>query len=297
MQRRERVNNTLTNIENFIWSVQLFYEKMRRTERWKLLKKNEELRNKYEGETCFVIGNGPSLKLEKRLGELKNYKVFSVNQFYRSEWFDVVQPDFHVMVDPLFFNLSDQNETHRDTLERMRKIALQEKTQMILPADAYGFIKENLGNVENHYYIKERYAVSEAYKKKYDMAGYLPASCNVVLTAIYCAIYMGFKRIVILGCDMTGLLDNYIKRSPNKEIEKFSHVYSYTEEEKKRMQDVHKMHTNEFMLHGFYKMFRDFRVLKIKCNELGIDLTNATQETALDCIPFSVLDNILNEKR
>ena len=128
------------------------------------------------------------------------------------------------------------------------------------------------------------------------MAGYLPASHHVVQTAIYCALGMGFKRIVILGCDMTGLLDNYVKRSPDKN-ETFSHVYEYTEAEKQRMQRVHAAHDNAFMLGGFYAMFQDFRVIAEQCREMGVEIYNASQTTAVDSLPYAKLDEILDELR
>ena len=94
---------------------------------------------------------------------------------------------------------------------------------------------------------------------------------------------------------MTGILDNYIKRSPTRKVETFSHVYDYTDVEKKRMQKVHAMYSNEYMLDGFYQTFRDYRILNEYCIKRNIRILNASQETALDMLPFANLNNILDE--
>lgn len=288
--KRKKLQEILISLENFYWDIRFAQQMICRDPMIKLLKSNEKYKNIYNNKTCFILGNGPSLKYEKHMDKLQDYTVFSVNQFYRSNLFKVVKPKYHVMVDPLFFNLHENDPDEAETLLKMREISSDPNIHMIFPVDFYKYIKKHIGNEDKHIYIKERYRVGETYNKGYDMSKFLPVACNVVLTAIYCAIFMGFKRIIILGCEMTGLLDNYIKRSLNSETEKFTHVYEYTEAERRRMQRVHSMHSNERMLLGFTTMFHDFRIVNNQCIKMDIKLLNASQETALDMIPFTTLD-------
>ena len=287
----------LDRCENTVWKGKLILDRLLRKKNAVTLAKNSVYKDKHKGQTCFILGNGPSLKLEERLGELKEHCVFSVNQLYRSPIFQEVAPQYHVMMDPLFFDLDPEDEAEADTLRRMQVVAEDAGIQMILPVDAYEFVEKNLGNACKHSYIKGRYRFFTGYRRGFDMAGYLPSSRNVVQTAIYCAIYMGFERIVLLGCDMTGLLDNYVKRSPEGNCEKFTHVYEYNEAEKQRMRRVHDEHDNESMLEGFYTMFKDFRVLTDQCEALGVELLNASKTTAIDNVPFADLNDILDEMR
>lgn len=292
---RDRLQEYIDKFENMIWSAKFVLIKLLKKQEYTLVSRNKQFENIHKGETCFILGNGPSLKYETRLEELSNYTVFSVNQFYRSELFEIIRPQYHVMVDPLFFKLKSEDASELDTLLRMRQIAADERIQMILPVDAYKYVKEQMGDSSNYIFVKNRFKMCENYHRPISMAEFIPASRNVVQTAIYCAIYMGFKRIVILGCDMTGLLDNYVKRKPGGPEEKFSHIYEYTNEEKERMKRVHAEHSNELMLTGFATMFRDFRLINNVCKEKGIELLNATQETALDMLKYSELNLILDE--
>ena len=290
--KRIVIQNILDGLENKIWDINYWLMSVNNLPQKRILLKNRKFRNKYKGQACFIVGNGPSLKLERNLQELAKYTVFTVNQMYRSELYNVLQPNFHVMIDPLFFQLDEKDPAEAETLNCIRKIVKTKSTQMIFPLEAYEYIKTNIGNPDEFLYIKNRMRLSENYSRSFEMEKYLPCTRNVVLSAIYCAISMGFQQITLLGCDMTGWTDNYIKRSPNLE-EKFSHIYEYTDNERVRMSRVHKAFSNEEMLTGFASMFRDFRIVSKWCEKNGIIFTNATQETALDCVPFSTLDDVL----
>lgn len=291
---RETIYNIADQLENRIWSFQFSLSKLHPNKRLSLLSSNENYRNIHKGETCFILGNGPSLKYETRLSELRQYNTFSVNQLFRSPLFDMINPKYHVMLDPLFFTLDEKKPSENDTLIRIKELSDREDITMILPIEFIDYINQHFGEYGNRIYVKGRYRMCEKYKSGFDLTRYIPAANNVVLTAIYCAIYMGFTRIVLLGCDMTGWLDSYIRRSPHI-VEKFSHIYEYNEEEKNRMRSVHSSFNNEAMLTGFAKMFKDYRLINQWCMNSGISLTNASQETALDNIPYSSLDDILDE--
>lgn len=292
--KRSDLMSTFGSLENAFWSIVYSFKTICKDTSVESLKRNKTYLNKGKGETCFILGNGPSLKLETRLEELSQYTVFTVNQLYRSPIFKEVQPSYHVMIDPLFFSLDSKKSEEYDTLKRIRQLAANNNIKLILPIESYEYVKKFIGHEDNHIYIKGRYSFHEKYKLGFDMSKYLPAVNNVNLAAIMCAIYMGFEQIVLLGCDMTGLLDSYIKRSPNGNIENFSHVYDYTEEEKTRMHTVHTTTSNEAMLSGFATMFKDYRLIREYCSSHGIRISNASQKTALDTLPFSNLNTILD---
>lgn len=294
---RERFWNLVDKCENNFWKLYYYLWKVRNPKENTILEKNLELKDLYKGETCFILGNGPSLKQENRLKELENYKVFTVNQFFRSELFEVVKPNYHIIIDPLFFKLNPNVASEKDTLFRIKEIAKRKDVTMILSLDFLDYICKYIGNKNKHFYVKSRYKLTDGYNNYIDMCSFLPTAYNVVQIAIYCAMFMGFSKIVLLGCDMTGIMDNYVRYSKKGKVEKFTHVYEYTREEKMRMEDVHRKHSNEFMLYGFYNMFRDFRMIDMYCKANDIHLLNATNETALDMIKHVRLEDILDEDK
>lgn len=277
-----------------MWSIDYFFKRLFSKKIGYQLKRNKCFNASHKGETCFILGNGPSLRLEKSLWRIANYPVFTVNQFYRSELFNAVQTNFHLMTDPLFFELDKNNSDDLDTISRMDCLIGRKDIVKFFPIEAKNYLETNFSINETCYFIKNRYVLTEKYSKAFRLDGYLPTSRNVVQTAIYVAISMGFKNIVLLGCDMTGLLDNYVKKSPDYQ-EKFSHAYDYTEQEKRRMKRVHIMSSNEYVLQGFYSMFKDFRLILDYSKKHGLNIYNASKITAIDSIPVTSLEDFLKE--
>ena len=241
--KREKIVYLLNRLENTFWSVDFAFRYLFSTKMQNQLKRNKTLNSSHVGQTCFILGNGPSLKLEDKIHRISDYNVFSVNQFFRSELFDVVHTNFHVMMDPLFFELDKNNQDDYDTISRVENLIQRKDIVKFFPLEAKRFLEDNYTIDETCRFVKNRYVLCDKYSKKMKLNRYLPTSRNVVQTAIYLAIAMGFNNIVLLGCDMTGIMDNYVRRSPNRE-EKFTHVYDYTDQEKRRMKRVHDSFSN-----------------------------------------------------
>lgn len=293
MNKELMIKNDFYNCANCVYRIKNIIGSISKNRHEELLKKNKLFKNKYQGKRCFILGNGPSLKYETRLRELEDEIVFTVNQSYRSTIFNEVKSNFHLMMDPLFFELDKSKPEEKEVLDMIIKCSENPEIQMIFPVNHINYIQNNFSS-KRHIYISGKSYLPDAFHGKFDMCCELPRFRNVIQFAIACAIYMGFSQIIILGCDMTGLLDNYIKRSPNDYLEKFSHIYEYTENENKRMKTVHSMYSNEFMLSGFAKMFTDYRILSEWCNKHKVVLLNATQETALDMLKYVNLDDVLD---
>jgi hypothetical protein len=289
-----RVKQIYYKIRNILYDAE-YYTIDNFTDKGRAIRKNSQIDSGTPKKVCFVLGNGPSLKAEIRLHELAQYTVFSVNQLYRSALYDVVNPHYHLLMDPLFFSLDEKKPEEADTLKRIRDIINTRKTtKFIFPVNHMNSVLKLFGSSDNYIFINCKYYFYEGFYKKIKLNRYMPANCNVVISAIEVAIALGYEKIILLGCDMTGILDSYIKRDYDNVTETFSHVYDYTSEEKERMQKVHESYSNEFMLTGFASMFRSYRLLYSYCKRRNIEILNATQRTALDAIPFCNLNEVLD---
>ncbi|PFA66938.1 hypothetical protein CN378_12575 [Bacillus sp. AFS015802] len=296
MQRRDRLYNNLEKAENFIWELLYTSRLLYDMDFKKTLAINQKYKDKFKGKRCFILGNGPSLNKQGNLELLENEIVFSVNQFYRSDLFKLVKPNFHLMVDPLFFSLNEKDSTDYDTLKRMQELKNNNNLVCIFPYTAKDFVENYKINNENTLYIHSRYRMHDNYKKSIRMDRSLPLIQNVVHGAIYCAIYMGFTEIYLMGVDMTNILTSYIKEETELNIEK-EHVYTYTENEKKRMLRVRNSNDNETMLklHGI--IFSVFRNIYEYCDQRNIKIYNATISGGLDNIPrIKYEDVVLNNR-
>ena len=149
---RESIKILFAKMENRIWAIDNFLKSLLGSS-LSDLRKNKKYNNSDSG-ICFILGTGPSLKMETRIAELKKYPTFTVNQFYRSELFDAVKPRYHVMIDPLFFNLDPEKPEDADTLNRIIEVAKRDDITMIFPIDAKKYINKYIGSTDNCVYVK-----------------------------------------------------------------------------------------------------------------------------------------------
>lgn len=248
----------------------------------KVLKKNNIYKNKYLRKRCFIIGNGPSLK-HQDLSKTQNDMVFTVNMIPKSPMYTQLKSDFHVMADPFIFQIDMNKEEDREKLETFKKINNEKSSPVCFFPYAGKEIIEKLGlnqflNIAYIHFAGEFY---EGYKKKIDLTKCIPGFCNVVQYAIGIAIYMGFREIYLLGCDMTGY--EQISVLAGKEIE--LHAYEMNENEKKAIQNTHSQINPEAFFRGFYNMFADYRRLYEYSEKRGIHIYNATQGGVLESLP------------
>ena len=149
----------------------------------------KQYKNRYAGERCFIIGNGPSLKAED-LDKIKNYISFASNRIYvifdKTEW----RPKFYVCQD------------YRMILLSASEISKVEAELKIIPM--FEFCKRpDINNA-----IFTRMQNSEKFIKRHELPDFSDdiTKCTyegmtVTYANIQIAVYMGFKKIYLLGVD------------------------------------------------------------------------------------------------
>lgn len=145
-----------------------------------------DLRDKYSGQRCFLIGNGPSLKAED-LDLIAGEITFGCNMVYKmfekTKW----RPTYHFIVDIIY------------TKNLYREIKNNIKSPMITHNIAYNSMKQKPGNIM---YVNT--FSQEDYQIRGNMlAYYIPARATVMSFMIEMAMFMGFKEIYLLGTDCT----------------------------------------------------------------------------------------------
>ena len=145
--------------------------------------------NKHKGERCFLIGNGPSLRISDLEGLQKNGEItFGCNLvtkvFGETSW----RPDYYFLIDRICakFQSEEINEAIRD-IPLFTKIT------------TYNIFREKPSNPVILYNIaKPKYKV-----KRSPLAYYIPSGSTVMSLMIEMAVYMGFSEIYLVGCDCT----------------------------------------------------------------------------------------------
>lgn len=152
------------------------------------------LKDTYMGETCFVIGNGPSLKIDD-LEKIYENKIpcFAANGIYRlfdeTNW----RPTFLVY----------QDQQMIDGLVEKFDYLSQCCEKIFVRRDAYKQVSKEIRDSGKIVYPR---LVMHIRKDKYydfsdDIRKYAVDGCTVTYLMIQLAYYMGFTKIILIGLD------------------------------------------------------------------------------------------------
>jgi len=150
--------------------------------------KLKQFKNKHEGEDCFIICNGPSLK-NMDLSPLADYHTFGLNKIY-------------LIFEKFDLNLSYLVSTNALVVEQ----AKEEFEKMYCPVFLSMKGAEEIVEDKDHIHRLHTLNTWSFYE---DIAQPICMGNTVTFVAMQIAYYMGFKRVFLIGCD------HYFKQKGN----------------------------------------------------------------------------------
>jgi len=232
------------------------------------LKKNESLKNKFSGKSCYVLGNAPSIEKHDLL-RLKDQHVICCNNFFLHKDFKEIKPDFYVIADADFLDLSDEKTSAwwKQMIEKTSDTGLT----YFLPIQVKDtFIHTELKDEKVHF-LDMCLPFYDNCVSNFDIGHAINGVQNVLVLAIQLSIYMGFENVFLLGADHNWLSHygeqrHFYKQDETDEIG--STGYSY-----------------HWWLKAVGEMFRQYEMLHKFARERGIRILNASEAGVLDVFP------------
>jgi hypothetical protein len=248
-----------------------------------LISKNKQFHNIHQAERCFILATGPSIK-EQDISFLKNEICIAVSNFFVHPEYSNIKPKYyciapyhlpitedawqiwmdeiaeHLENTKLFFSLSDLERNHRS-----------------------GRFKEN-----DVYYLSFREEWKYQLKRELDLSKSIPAPASVPITALMLAIYMGFEKIYLLGCDHDWIL--HVNESKHFYEEK-SHALNRHGYDEWPDEDFSSHCLSYVTLWDAYK-----NVIRLSKNQ-STKIFNATPKSLLDIFPRVSLEKITNSNK
>lgn len=153
-----------------------------------------EYKDKYKGKRCFIIGNGPSLKVED-LEKLDNEICFGMNHIYRiydkTSW----RPTFWCMQDMNYLDEMNGDLSNVEVEGMIKFLRMQSFKQI---RKRYSLIKDLLLVPIWQVYKRNTTKYFSDRAEKYIFDG-----GTVTYMAMQIAAYMGFSEVYLLGVDFS----------------------------------------------------------------------------------------------
>lgn len=258
---KDKIDNALFNIYNVAADAALILNRPARS----LIKKNTHYKNKHNGETCFILGTGPSLKRlsNQQLKHISTSTCFGVNSFYKTEAASTISPKYYTMIDNLYW------ENWSGCFLEVAQKFDPAPPVFITDPRAFKFSEDANPSLQNIYIYSKKYPVN---KMSSDIDTGIFAAMNVISYSILTAMYMGFKEINLLGCDY-----NAFCTCGN------GHAYD------DKSEVVQSNYNLAFYL-KFYHLTTEFHYLIAKlAKKKGVAVNNLTPGSLLDAYPRSEL--------
>lgn len=237
----------------------LFDIKSKRT-----LNKNKNYRNKHIDSRCFILGTGPSLGglSEKDLQLINKEIVFGVNSLYRSKIGLSVRPKYYALMDNIYWGRWDH------TFEEVIR-AYEENPPIFITDIRAKKILDNISMESKPVFLyAKKYPVN---KISDDLTNNIHALMNVVSFSILTAIFMGFKKIYLLGCDYNAFCNEGYGHCYDDAVD----VTSY---------DLAFFLRNYWLITEFHYLIGKLAI------ENGVEIINLTPHSLLDAYPKSTID-------
>lgn len=164
---------------------------------------NTELRNKHAGEDLFILCTGPSLK-NIDLRPLIGKTCMSVSNFYKHELYSQINPKYHVTPNVSLDNLAKANPDPEATLNRWFEEMDRSTgdTQLFFGSRQIDFIAQrNLFRHHSVRYLHMDHPNQIPGNNNIDIARTICPVQSVPILCLILGIYMGFKKIYLLGVD------------------------------------------------------------------------------------------------
>ena len=243
-----------------------FYEQFGKSEKWIF-----ENKDKYKGQTCFIFGNGPSLR-DFEFEKIKQFKTFGTNGIYLK-----YIPNFFVTISREFY------VNHLDSIQDLnceRKFIgnnLKESFPMF-----EGSILNCSWNIYGSLFCFH-FPVPLRFSKNCDRVVFLGGS--VLFVCLQLAYFMGFQRVILAGVDHRFGFDRSQAKYGGRRI--FVNGGDKIHFDPKYNPEGHSMHCDMIATE------RSFQLALDAFTKDKREIWNVTPDTGLDIIPCANLDDLI----
>lgn len=228
-----------------------------------------------------ILANGPSLKGELSKIDYSDGDFCVVNDFYKSPYYSIIKPKYHVLADPLYFTQSADIEPFIQSVNW--------ELRLFVPYSAWRKmdILRNMPSkfitvIPFHTIAIESFKIVDLFLYKRGLS--MPKAQNVLVPSIFNGINMGYKKIIVYGADHSWTESI---RVDNENHVCLADVHFYDQENVALVpwrkategREIYKMHE---ILQDLSNSFRSYHTLRMYADRQGCHIVNKTQGSYID---------------
>jgi len=166
-----------------------------------ILARNGIFKNSHKGESCYIFGNGISLK-DMDLGKFNDKVSFGCTYLWFHKDFDALNVKYYATIAPFWFYRYWRHSISGQ-YKRNYQSSMQKRIQRLYPhINFFTSLSNRFGIFGDNVYYVHHFDVENPSDDTFDMTGSLYYR-GILDALIGMAIYMGFKSAHLVGCDYT----------------------------------------------------------------------------------------------
>ncbi len=244
---------------------------------------NRRLKDRHAGERCFIIATGPSIKTQD-LSCLSGETCIAVSNFF-------VHPDY-VRIKPRYHCLAPFHEPITEDAWQQWLDDLDAKTPgtaLLLGLADYERNRRGGRFADRElWYVRFGGTLAGISTHGVDLTQSIPGPQSVSTMALMAAVYMGFKKIYLLGCDHDWILH----------INVSSHFYDEKQHALNRagFREFTEWDEPDFAMHcrRYVALWDEYKAVRAAARLSGAEIYNATPGGLLDVFPRARLETVLD---
>ena len=251
------------------------------------LKKNVELKDKYNNKRIFILGSGSSILLYD-LKVLNNEYVMTQNSFHMHKDISYVDPNIHCVVP--YYQSNKEISIWVDYIADMK--ARMPNSLFFWGLNTKALIDKYHEDISaKSYYIRTKYNLLTLKKAKVNISKTIMTIPTVLTQCLTVAIYLGFKEIYLLGFDL-----DQICHTNDQTYGRFYGMSKITETEfeKDANQRLDVETTDGW--YTWWLMNKQFFLIKHFADQNNINIINGTQGGILSYFKREPIENIIGQE-
>ncbi len=251
------------------------------------LKKNVELKDKYNNERIFILGSGSSILLYD-LKVLSNEYVMTQNSFHMHKDIHDIEPNFHCVVP--YYQSEKEYSTWIEYIGDMKE--KMPSTSFIWGLNTKDLIDKYHEDISTKsYYVRTKYDLLTLKKAKVNISKTIMNIPSVLTQCLTVAIYLGFTEIFLLGFDL-----DQICHTNDQTYGRFYGMSKITETEFEKDENQRLDLETTDGWYTWWLMNKQFFLIKHFADQNNINIINGTQGGILSYFKREPIENIIGQK-